>query len=144
MPKKKTVPNGQPARWSRVAFLVGGLAASAGIARSANPHPAGSPLARNWLAGWRTHHTATTRPANNEGPMTMDLIDKLPGMTDDDLGNLTSNAERLAQTGTPKQQHAAQAMLPAIHAEAVRRRDSQPAKRGTQGRRKATVSAQDA
>ncbi|HYH37718.1 MAG TPA: hypothetical protein VD860_05820, partial [Azospirillum sp.] len=101
MPRKKTAPGGSSARWGRVAFLVGELAATAGIARSANPHPTGSPLARNWLAGWRTHRTATPpslpsgaapRPnaPQHEGPMTMDLLDKLPGMTDDDLGNLIS------------------------------------------------------
>jgi len=67
----------------------------------------------------------------------MDLIEKLPGMTDDDLGTLISNAERLAQTGTPKQQAAAQAMLPAIQAEAVRRRDLKPAKRAPRAGRKA-------
>ena len=74
----------------------------------------------------------------------MDMIDKLPGMTDGDLGTLISNAERLARAGTPKQQHAAHAMLPHIHAEAVRRRDLRPANRGPHARRKATVSAQGA
>jgi len=73
----------------------------------------------------------------------MDLIEKLPGMTDDDLGTLMSNAERLVQTGTPKQQQAAQTMLPAIQAEALRRRDLRPAKSPSRGR-KAAVPLQGA
>ena len=74
----------------------------------------------------------------------MDLIGKLPGMADDDLGTLLSNAERLVQTGTPKQQQAAHAMLPAIQAEAVRRRDLRPAKRAPQGGRKSAARLQTA
>lgn len=61
--------------------------------------------------------------------MTMDLIEKLPGMTDGDLGTLAANAERLVSSGTAKQQQAAQAMLPAIQAEVGRRRDLRPARR---------------
>ncbi|MBP2295030.1 hypothetical protein [Azospirillum rugosum] len=68
------------------------------------------------------------------------MIEKLPEMSDADLGVLMSNAERLVQTGTPKQQTAAQAMLPAIQAEALRRRDLKPAKRAPRGGRKAAVS----
>lgn len=70
----------------------------------------------------------------------MDLIERLPGMTDDDLGTLVSNAERLAQTGTAKQQQAAQAMLPAIQTEVARRRDLKPAKRAPRAGRKASAS----
>lgn len=69
----------------------------------------------------------------------MDMLEKLPGMTDADLGTLVSNAERLAQSGTAKQQQAAQAMLPAIQAEVVRRRDLKPAKRAPRGGRKAAA-----
>ncbi len=66
----------------------------------------------------------------------MDLIEKLPGMTDNDLGTLVSNAERLAQTGTAKQQQAAQAMLPAIQAEVAKRHALKPAKRAPRTGRK--------
>jgi len=71
----------------------------------------------------------------------MDMVEKLPGMSDADLGNLISNAERLAQSGTTKQQQAAQAMLPVIQAEAVRRRELKPAKRATRGGRKVAGAA---
>ncbi|HYD67102.1 hypothetical protein [Azospirillum sp.] len=74
----------------------------------------------------------------------MDLIEKLPGMADDDLGTLVSNAERLLQTGTPKQQQAAEAMLPAIRAETVRRLDLKPAKRAPRAGRKPAARAQRA
>ncbi|SMH46303.1 hypothetical protein SAMN02982994_2377 [Azospirillum lipoferum] len=69
----------------------------------------------------------------------MNLIEKLPAMTDDDLGSLMSNAERLVRIGTPKQQHAAQAMLPDIRAEFVRRLALKPVKRAPRGGRKAAV-----
>lgn len=51
----------------------------------------------------------------------MNLIEKLPGLADDDLGTLVANARRLAQNGTPKQQKAAEAVLPAIQAEVAAR-----------------------
>jgi len=38
-------------------------------------------------------------------------------MSEDALMNLGANAKRLLQTGTPKQQQAAQALLPAIEVE---------------------------
>lgn len=52
----------------------------------------------------------------------MTLLDKLPGMTDEALGVLGNNAERLAQSGTARQQKEAQAVLPAIQAEITTRR----------------------
>ncbi|HYG90619.1 MAG TPA: hypothetical protein VD978_30675 [Azospirillum sp.] len=144
-------------RWIRVAFLNGELAAAAGVARSSNPHPAGSASARSWLAGWRTR-TATAptppeplaawRPSRHEGDTTMDLIEKLPGLADDDLGTLVTNAERLAHSGTPKQQKAAQAMLPAIQAEVDARRERKaamaPPKRTPRAGRKAAAPSQTA
>lgn len=73
----------------------------------------------------------------------MDLLDKLPGMTDADLGTLLSNAKRLARTGTPKQQSAAEAALPAIRAETVRRNDLKPPpKRPLKSARAAAASPQ--
>jgi len=76
--------------------------------------------------------------------MTMDLIEKLPGMTDADLGTLSSNAERLLQSGTPKQQKAAEAMLPAIRAETGRRLDLKPAKRAPRATKKPVARAKSA
>jgi hypothetical protein len=52
----------------------------------------------------------------------MDLVTKLPGMAEDALTTLGANAERLLQTGTPKQKTAATALLPAIQAEIASRR----------------------
>lgn len=72
------------------------------------------------------------------------VIEKLPDMSDDDLGVLMSNAERLVQAGTPKQQTAAQAMLPAIQAETLRRHSLKPVKRVARGGRKAAASPPDA
>lgn len=51
----------------------------------------------------------------------MDMVEKLPGMAEDALAVLGANAERLAQTGTPKQRQAATALLPAIQAEIASR-----------------------
>jgi hypothetical protein len=48
----------------------------------------------------------------------MSLIEKLPGMTDDDVGNLLANARRLAETGSDKQRTAAAEILPALEAAA--------------------------
>ena len=49
----------------------------------------------------------------------MNLIDKLPEMTDEGVNNLLANAKRLEQTGTPQQQAAVAEALPAIEAEAA-------------------------
>lgn len=71
----------------------------------------------------------------------MDMIEKLPAMTDDDLGTLIVNAKRLVQTGTAKQRQAAEAMLPTIQAEATRRHELKPAKSAARGGRKRAVAA---
>jgi hypothetical protein len=52
----------------------------------------------------------------------MDMITKLPEMTDDALANLRSNAKRLEQSGTPAQKTNAAALLPAVEAEIGARR----------------------
>ena len=52
----------------------------------------------------------------------MDLITKLPEMTDDALANLRTNAKRLEQSGTPSQRSDAAALLPAVEAEIGARR----------------------
>jgi hypothetical protein len=52
----------------------------------------------------------------------MDLITKLPEMSDDALTNLRTNAKRLQQSGTPTQRTDAAALLPAVEAEMGARR----------------------
>jgi hypothetical protein len=52
----------------------------------------------------------------------MDLIPKLPEMSDDALTNLRTNAKRLQQSGTPTQRTDAAALLPAVEAEMGARR----------------------
>ena len=52
----------------------------------------------------------------------MDLLAKLPEMSDDALSNLRSNARRLQQSGTPAQRSDAAALLPAVEAEIGARR----------------------
>ena len=52
----------------------------------------------------------------------MDLLTKLPEMSDDALANLRTNAKRLQQSGTPTQQSNAAALLPAVEAEIGARR----------------------
>ena len=52
----------------------------------------------------------------------MDLLTKLPEMSDDALANLRSNAKRLQHSGTPTQQSDAAALMPAVEAEIGARR----------------------
>ena len=52
----------------------------------------------------------------------MDLLAKLPEMSDDALANLRTNAKRLQQSGTPAQRSEAAALLPALEAEIGARR----------------------
>ena len=52
----------------------------------------------------------------------MDLLAKLPEMSDDALTNLRTNAKRLQQSGTPAQRSDAAALLPAVEAEIGARR----------------------
>jgi len=51
----------------------------------------------------------------------MNLIEKLPEMSDEGVLNLLANAKRLALNGAPDQQAASNEALPAIEAEAARR-----------------------
>jgi hypothetical protein len=51
----------------------------------------------------------------------MNLIEKLPDMTDEGVLNLLANAKRLGLSGTPDQQAACAEALPAIEAEAAKR-----------------------
>jgi len=52
----------------------------------------------------------------------MDLLTKLPEMSDDALANLRTNAKRLQHSGTPAQKTDAAALLPALEAEIGARR----------------------
>jgi hypothetical protein len=52
----------------------------------------------------------------------MDMITKLPEMSDDALANLRTNAKRLQQSGTATQRSDAAALLPAVEAEIGARR----------------------
>jgi hypothetical protein len=57
----------------------------------------------------------------------MDIAEKLPTMTDKQLATLLSNAERLGENGTNKQQGEAARLLPLIHAEIEGRKARAPA-----------------
>ena len=52
----------------------------------------------------------------------MDMIAKLPEMSDDALANLRTNAKRLQQSGTAAQRSGAADLLPAVEAEIGARR----------------------
>ena len=52
----------------------------------------------------------------------MDLLTKLPEMSDDALAILRTNAKRLQNSGTPAQRTDAAALLPAVEAEIGARR----------------------
>jgi hypothetical protein len=52
----------------------------------------------------------------------MDMITKLPEMSDDALATLRTNARRLEQNGTPVQRSNAAVLLPAVEAEIGARR----------------------
>ena len=52
----------------------------------------------------------------------MDLLTKLPEMSDDALANLRTNAKRLQLSGTQAQRTDAAALLPAVEAEIGARR----------------------
>lgn len=68
----------------------------------------------------------------------MNLVEKLPDMSDEGVANLLANARRLEHSGTPQQQAACTEALPAIEAENTRRQD---AKREVQAERRATAAA---
>ena len=79
----------------------------------------------------------------------MDLIEKLPELSDDALGNLRSNAKRLQQSGTPAQRSSAATLLPAVEAEIGARRlakakPARPAAAKTRPPRRSTTKSADA
>ena len=59
----------------------------------------------------------------------MDLLEKLPELSDDALGNLRTNAMRLQTSGTAVQRNSAAALLPAVEAEISARRHAKVARR---------------
>jgi hypothetical protein len=76
----------------------------------------------------------------------MNLIEKLPEMSDEGVLNLLANARRLGSSGTPDQQAASAEALPAIEAEAEKRleaRREETAQKRARAieQRKATVAA---
>lgn len=70
----------------------------------------------------------------------MDVLEKLPTMADDALGNLRANAERLEKSGSPAQRASAASLLPAIQGEITARRDAK-LERQAQARRDAPKPA---
>lgn len=70
----------------------------------------------------------------------MDVLEKLPTMADDALGNLRANAERLEKSGSPAQRASAASLLPAIKVEITARRDAK-LERAAQARRDAPKPA---
>lgn len=63
----------------------------------------------------------------------MDLLEKLPELTDDALGNLRSNAARLQTSGTAAQRNDAALLLPAVEAELSARRQAKLLRRAPAG-----------
>jgi hypothetical protein len=72
----------------------------------------------------------------------MNLIEKLPEMSDEGVLNLLANAKRLALNGAPDQQAASAEALPAIEAEAAKRLDAR--KEATAERRARAVEQRKA
>jgi hypothetical protein len=75
----------------------------------------------------------------------MDMLPKLPSMTDEALKTLQSNAERLEHEGNPAQRAAAVTLLPAIRATLEARRAAvllaTPPKTRAKAKPKAKVAA---
>ena len=72
----------------------------------------------------------------------MNLIEKLPEMSDEGVLNLLANAKRLAESGAPEQQAASTEALPAIEAEAAKRLEAR--KEATAERRARAVEQRKA
>jgi hypothetical protein len=71
----------------------------------------------------------------------MSLLDRIPALSDDEVVNLLANARRLSEVGGEKQKAAAAEILPALEAEAERRREArlERAKEKRAATRKATL-----
>lgn len=55
------------------------------------------------------------------------MLDRIPTMSDSDLASLLANATRLSESGSAKQQSAANDLLPALTAETTSRREAKAA-----------------
>ena len=52
----------------------------------------------------------------------MNLVERIPGLSDEEVNNLLDNARRLQTEGSPKQQAAASEILPVLETTAEERR----------------------
>lgn len=71
----------------------------------------------------------------------MAIVDMIPTLPDKELAVLKGNADRLASSGTPKQQAQAAELMPSIVAELAARLALKPAKRAPVKRTKAAAAA---
>lgn len=76
----------------------------------------------------------------------MSLLDRIPTLSDEEVVNLLTNAQRLAETGDDKQKAAAMELLPALREEADNRKAErlERAKEKRAATRKAAMKAQAA
>ena len=71
----------------------------------------------------------------------MAIVDMIPTLLDKELAVLKGNAERLASSGTPKQQAQAAELMPSIDAEVAARLALKPTKRAPAKTKKAAAAA---
>jgi len=71
----------------------------------------------------------------------MSLIDRIPTLSDEEVVNLLTNAQRLSEHGDEKQKAAAEELLPALQVEADQRKEArlERAKEKRAATRKATL-----
>lgn len=71
----------------------------------------------------------------------MSLIDRIPTLSDEEVVNLLTNAQRLSEHGDEKQKAAAEELLPALQIEADQRKEArlERAKEKRAATRKATL-----
>ena len=71
----------------------------------------------------------------------MSLLDRIPTLSDDEVVNLLTNAQRLSEQGDEKQKAAAEELLPALQVEADQRKEArlERAKEKRAATRKATL-----
>lgn len=73
----------------------------------------------------------------------MSLLDRIPTLSDEEVVNLLTNAQRLSEQGDEKQKAAAEELLPALQVEADQRKEArlERAKEKRAATRKATLKA---
>jgi hypothetical protein len=76
----------------------------------------------------------------------MSLLDRIPSLSDEEVVNLLTNAQRLHEQGDEKQKAAAAELLPALEIEATTRREArlERAKAKRAATRKATTTLKTA